>query len=137
MTIGLATDMLLFSKSKRFKAFSKIAFPSCLFAVNEPVVFGMPIILNVMLVIPFLLNPILVTVIGYALIQMGIITAPIGILGAGALPPLVHGIVQGSLSFGIYELFVTALSMLIYYPFFKAIDNQALKEEVQAQEQPA
>ncbi|WP_086347818.1 PTS sugar transporter subunit IIC [Candidatus Enterococcus clewellii] len=134
-TIGLVTNMFFFSKSKRYKAFSKIVFPSGLFGVNEPVVFGMPIMLNVMLLVPFLLTPLVITALGYALISLGIITAPIGILGAGALPPLVHGLVQGSLSFGIYELFATAISMLIYFPFFKTLDNQAVKEENLAQEE--
>lgn len=134
-TIGLVTDMFLFSKSKRYKSFSKIVFPSGLFGVNEPVVFGMPVMLNVMLLIPFLLTPLVITSFGYALISMGIITAPIGILGAGSLPPLIHGIVQGSLSFGIYQLFAVAISMAIYYPFFKTLDNQAVQEERLAQEQ--
>ena len=134
-TIGLVTDMFLFSKSKRYKSFSKIVFPSGLFGVNEPVVFGMPVMLNVMLLIPFLLTPLVITSLGYALISMGIITAPIGILGAGSLPPLIHGIVQGSLSFGIYQLFAVAISMAIYYPFFKTLDNQAVQEERLAQEQ--
>lgn len=133
-TIGLVTNMFFFSKSKRYKAFSKIVFPSGLFGVNEPVVFGMPIMLNVMLLVPFLLTPLVVTALGYGLISMGIITAPIGILGAGSLPPFFHGIVQGSFSFGVYELFAVVVSMLIYFPFFKTLDNQAVKEEKLAQE---
>ncbi|MCB7177508.1 PTS sugar transporter subunit IIC [Lactiplantibacillus plantarum] len=133
-TIGLVTCMFFFSKSKRYKAFSKIVFPSGLFGVNEPVIFGMPVMLNVMLLIPFLLTPLVIVTLGYVLISLGVITAPIGILGAGSLPPLVHGIVQGSLSFGIYELFATAISMLIYFPFFKALDNQAVQEEREAAE---
>lgn len=136
-TIGLVTNMFFFSKSKRYKAFSKIVFPSGLFGVNEPVVFGMPVMLNVMLLIPFLLTPLVVTALGYALISLGIITAPIGILGAGSLPPLVHGIVQGSLSFGLYELVAVVISMVIYFPFFKTLDNQAVKEELTAQESAA
>lgn len=128
-TIGLVTNMFFFSKSKRYKSFSKIVFPSGLFGVNEPVIFRMPLMLNVLLLIPFLITPLVVVSIGYLLISLGIITAPIGILGAGSLPPLMHGIVQGSFSFGVYEIFATILSMLIYFPFFKLLDNQALEEE--------
>ena len=128
-TIGLVIVMFFFSKSKRYKQFSRIVLPCGLFGVNEPVIFGMPLMLNVLMLIPFLLTPVVVVSIGYALISMGIITPTIGVLGAGSLPPLVHGIVQGSLSFGIYEVFATLISMLIYFPFFKVLDNQALKEE--------
>ena len=133
-TIGLVANMFFFSKSKRYRAFSKIVFPSGLFGVNEPVIFGMPLMLNVMLLIPFLLTPLVIVSLGYLLISFEIITAPMGILGAGSLPPLVHGIVQGSLSFGIYEIAATLLSMGIYFPFFKALDNQAVQEEVVASE---
>lgn len=132
-TIGLVIVMFFFSKSKRYKAFSKLVLPCGLFGVNEPVVFGMPLMLNVMMLIPFLLTPIIIVTIGYLLIQLHVITPTIGVLGAGSLPPLVHGIVQGSLSFGIYELFATVLSMILYFPFFKILDKQACVEELAAE----
>lgn len=128
-TIGLVIVMFLFSKSKRYKQFSKIVLPCGLFGVNEPVIFGMPLMLNIIMLIPFLLTPIVIVVLGYCLMNIGLITPTIGILGAGSLPPLVHGIVQGSLSFGIYEIVATLISMAIYYPFFKVLDNQACREE--------
>ena len=129
-TIGLVIVMFFFSKSKRYKAFSKVVLPCGLFSVNEPVIFGMPLMLNVMMLIPFLITPVIIVSLGYFLIQIGIITPTIGVLGAGSLPPVIHGIVQGSLSFGIFEIFATIISMAIYYPFFKVLDNQALKEEM-------
>ena len=45
------------------------------------------------------------------------------------MPPLLHGIVNGSLSAGIYELFAVVISAAIWYPFFKMIDKQAYDEE--------
>lgn len=128
-TIGLVIVMFFFSKSKRYKAFSKLVLPCGLFGVNEPVVFGMPLMLNVIMLIPFIITPIIIVTLGYVLIQLHVITPTIGVLGAGSLPPLVHGIVQGSLSFGIYELFATVISMFIYFPFFKILDKQAFEEE--------
>lgn len=128
-TIGLVIVMFFFSKSNRYKKLARIVLPCGLFGVNEPVIFGMPLMLNVMMLIPFLVTPVVIVTLGYGLISMGIITPTIGVLGAGSLPPLVHGIVQGSLSFGVYEIFATLLSMMIYYPFFKVLDNQALQEE--------
>lgn len=133
-TIGLVIVMFFFAKSERYKAFSKLVLPCGLFGVNEPVVFGMPLMLNVMMLVPFLLTPVVIVSLGYLLIQLHIITPTIGVLGAGSLPPLIHGIVQGSLSFGIYELVATAISMALYYPFFKMLDKQACLEEQQAKE---
>lgn len=130
-TIGLVIVMFFFAKSERYKAFSKVVLPCGLFGVNEPVVFGMPLMLNFIMIIPFLLTPIVIVSLGYLLIQIGVITPTIGVLGAGSLPPFIHGLAQGSLSFGIYEIFATILSMIMYYPFFKIIDNQAVKEELE------
>lgn len=130
-TLGLVTVMFFFAKSNRYKSFSKVVFPAGIFGVNEPVVFGMPIMFNVILLIPFLLVPVIIVTLGYFLISVGIITAPIGVLGAGSLPPVVSGLAQGSLSFGIYQLVAVFISALIYYPFFKVLDNKALKDEVE------
>ncbi|MBS4456015.1 PTS sugar transporter subunit IIC [Tuanshanicoccus lijuaniae] len=130
-TLGLVTIMFLFAKSERYKSFGKVVFPAGIFGVNEPVVFGMPIMLNVVLLIPFILTPVVIVSLGYTLMKIGIVTPPIGILGAGSLPPVISGLSQGSLSFGIYQLVAVVISGLIYYPFFKVLDNQALKEESQ------
>ena len=81
------------------------------------------------MLIPFIICPIVLVCLGYALIQFGIVTAPIGILGLGSMPPLISGIMQGSLSWGIYQLVAVVISIIIYYPFFKTIDNQALAKE--------
>ena len=134
-TIGLVFIMFFFSKSKRYKAFGKIAFPCGIFSINEPLIFGMPLMLNVMTLIPFVLCPVVVSSIGYLLIQLGVITPYIGILGAGSLPPLVHGIVNGSLSAGIYELISVFISAFIWYPFFKMIDKQACEQEMNLEEE--
>ena len=133
-TIGLVTMMFFFAKSKRYKAFSKVVFPCGIFSINEPLIFGVPLMLNVMTLIPFVLCPVVVVTLGYVLMQLGVIAPYMGILGVGSMPPLIHGILNGSLSAGIYELFAVGLSCLIWYPFFKMLDNEALKEEQEALE---
>lgn len=133
-TIGLVIVMFFTAKSERYKAFGKIALPCGIFSVNEPVIFGLPLMLNVMTLIPFVLCPIVVSSIGYLLIKLHIIAPYIGILGTGSLPPFIHGMVNGSMSAGIYELFAVVISTLIWYPFFKMIDKQALEEELKSKE---
>ena len=81
------------------------------------------------MLIPFIICPIVLVCLGYALIQFGIVTAPIGILGLGSMPPLISGIMQGSLSWGIYQLVAVVISIIIYYPFFKIHEKKSLQEE--------
>lgn len=128
-TIGLVIVMFFTAKSNRYKAFAKITLPCGIFSINEPLIFGMPLMLNVMTIIPFVLCPVIISSLGYLLIQLHIITPYIGILGTGSLPPFLHGMVNGSISAGIYELFAVGLSAFIWYPFFKMVDKQACDEE--------
>lgn len=128
-TIGLVILMFFKAKSEQYKSFGKLTLPCGIFSVNEPVIFGLPVILNPIMLIPFILCPIVLVCLGYALIQFGIVAAPIGILGLGSMPPLISGIMQGSLSWGIFQLVAVVISIIIYYPFFKTLDNQALMNE--------
>ena len=129
-TIGLVILMAFGAKSKQYQQLGKITFPCGVFGVNEPVIFGLPMILNPLMAIPFILCPIIIVLIGYALIQLGIVTAPIGIFGLGSMPPFISGVMQGSVSWGVYQLVAVVISILVYYPFFKIIDKQALIKEM-------
>ena len=133
-TIGLVIVMFSCAKSKRYKAFSKIVMPCGLFNINEPVVFGMPVILNPVIFIPFLITPLIVLMLAYLSIRLGIIPAPIGLMIPSSTPPIFSGLMQGSWKLSVFEVFVIMLSAAIYYPFFKILDNQALKEEVAGEE---
>lgn len=128
-TIGLVILMFFTSKSNQYKAFGKVTLPCGIFSVNEPVIFGMPVIMNPIMLVPFVLCPIILVCLGYALIQIGIVTAPIGVLGLGSMPPFISGLMQGSVSWGIYQLVAVVISIGIYYPFFKVIDKKAYEQE--------
>ncbi len=128
-TIGLVILMFFTAKSKQYKQFGKLTLPCGIFSVNEPVMFGLPMILNPLMLIPFVLCPVILVLIGYVLIQLGIVVAPIGVLGLGSMPPFISGLMQGSVSWGIYQLVAVVISVGIYYPFFKVIDKQAYEKE--------
>ena len=130
-TIGLVIGMFFFAKSERYKAFSKVVMPCGLFNVNEPVVFGMPLMLNPITFIPFLITPIIVLLLAYFAINLNIIPAPIGLMIPSSTPPIFSGLMQGSWKLSVFEVFITFLSAVIYFPFFKILDNQALKEETE------
>ncbi len=90
--------------------------------------------LNPILFIPFVLAPVIIVSLAYFLISIGLISAPVGLIGAGSIPPFLHGLANGSLTFAIYEVVSIGISMLIYYPFFRLIDQNALKEEAEREE---
>ena len=119
-----------FGKSKQNKAVGKASFIPTSFGVNEPILFGGPIVLNPVFFVPFVLAPIInvwifkffVEVIGmngFSYFLPWPTPGPIGIvLGTGIAP----------LSFVVAVLLIV-VDALIYYPFFKVYDKQILEEE--------
>jgi PTS system cellobiose-specific IIC component len=131
-TLGLVIIMFFFAKSERYKTFSKIVFPCGIFNINEPLVYGLPLMMNFTFVIPFILTPLLTLLLAYGAIALGLMPIPTGILGMNTMPIVIYGIVQGSWKIGVFQIFSTLLSCAIWYPFFKSADAQALKEEKEA-----
>lgn len=128
-TLGLVIIMFLFAKSKRYKTFAKIVLPCGIFNINEPLVYGMPLMMNFTFVIPFILTPILSLLMAYGAIVLGLMPAPTGIIGMNTMPLFIYGVIQGSWKIGVYQIIATLMSCAIWYPFFKAADQQALAEE--------
>lgn len=128
-TLGFVIVMTLFSRSQRYKTYSKMFLPAGIFNINEPVVFGVPLILNPITLIPFIITPLVTLIAGVALIKFNIMPAPIGIMIPSSTPPILSGLLQGSWKISVFEVCAILFSCLTYYPFFKVLDKQALDEE--------
>jgi PTS system cellobiose-specific IIC component len=127
-TIGLSIDML-FAKSNRYKTLGKLAIlPSCC-GINEPIVFGLPLILNPIMALPYFIVPQINILITYFAMSSGLVSLPRIAMGAVGTPILLDGWLICGLSGVVLEIILIALSALLYYPFFKMQDNLAVKEE--------
>ena len=129
---------LLFTKSERFKAIRGIALVPSLFNISEPLMFGLPVELNPMYVIPFVLNIPVCAIVVQALYALG--------LGAAfnptiqlpwVLPQPVIAFMQGGIGCLVISVAVLAVSVLMYTPFTLMADRQALREEQAALEESA
>ena len=109
-TLGLVIVMFLFAKSKRYKEFSKIVLPCGIFNINEPLVYGMPLMLNFTMLIPFILVPILSLVCAYGAIMLGLMPAPTGLIGMNTMPIFIYGVVLGSWKIGVYPILMSRMS---------------------------
>ena len=134
MLFGLDVNMVLFAKSERYRALGKLAIVPGFFNIIEPVVYGFPIVMNPVMVIPFCVGPVVFATVGYFLMTSGIIGYPVAMMAVMTLPgPVVGFLLGGGISLGIFCVICVALSVVMYYPFFKIADNLAVKEE-QAQQ---
>lgn len=129
MTISLCILMVFVARSQRYKALGKLALPANIFYINEPIIFGAPIVLNVTLIIPFILAPLVTQILAYVLTSVGILPVLIGYQIPWSMPPIISGFIQGGWQVALYQVFSIFLTFAIYYPFFKIIDKQACMEE--------
>lgn len=129
---------LLFTKSERFKAIRGIALVPSLFNISEPLMFGLPVVLNPTYFIPFVLNIPVCAIVVQALCALG--------LGAAfnptiqlpwVLPQPVIAFMQGGIGCLVISVAVLAVSVLMYTPFTLMADRQALREEQAALEESA
>ena len=129
MTISLCVLMIFVAKSQRYKALGKLALPANIFYINEPIIFGTPMVLNPTMIIPFILAPLVTQILAYGLTVVGVLPVLIGYQIPWSMPPVISGFIQGGWQVALYQVFSLFLTFIIYYPFFKVIDKQACLEE--------
>lgn len=115
--MGLVIAIFLFSKKDSWRAVAKIGAPSMLFNIQEPLAFGLPIVLNPILLIPYILAPLVNTIIGWLVISGGLV--PIFRFVVPWTMPLFFGgmIGTGSLAGGLLQVVWLVVDIIIYAPF--------------------
>lgn len=130
--IGLAVCMFLFSKSERYKTLGKIAILPALCSISEPIVFGVPLVLNVMMLIPMILSPLFCFLTSYLMTSIGVLPYLNGIQLSTGTPIVLAGFLAGGWRAAIWQIVLVALQAVLYFPFFRMVDKQALEEEKNA-----
>lgn len=134
-TLALVVLMIFSARSQQMKSLGRLSIAPGLFNINEPVTFGMPIVMNPLLIIPFILAPITLVIVTYFAMSTGLVAKPSGIAVPWTTPPIISGYLAtgGKISGAVLQLVNFVVSMAIYYPFFRMWDKQKLAEEKAAQ----
>ncbi len=137
---GNTLPLVLFglkAKSEQIKAVSKISLVPGWFGINEPVTFGMPIMYNPILCIPYILNIVVVMAITLVAYQIGFLKP--AFVPIMTLMPMGFASFLGTLRWqnAIWDYLMIIPAGVVWYPFFKAYDNQLYKQEqaIKAQEE--
>ncbi|WP_312432207.1 PTS cellobiose transporter subunit IIC [Lacrimispora sp.] len=128
-TLSLLIAMLFFCRSKRIKELGKLAFIPGLFGINEPIVFGLPILLNPMILIPFMLVPTINIVISYFCMSIGLVPLCSGVAIPWTMPVILSGFLATGWQGAVLQLILLVLGVFIYMPFIKMMDKQYMEEE--------
>lgn len=126
---SLAIIMCLWSKSKQFKTLGRLALPTTFFFINEPLIFGIPVVLNPLFFIPLLLITPILSALTYFVMKIGLVPIPSGAQIPWTTPPILYGLLQGSWKISLWEAFSIFAAGLMWYPFFRIADKKAYEEE--------
>lgn len=123
-TIVLILVTFLFSRNKASKSIAKLGLAPGIFNINEPVIFGYPIVYNLALMIPFVLLPAIGLIIGYVATAIGFID-PCVVYIPWTTPPLINAYLAtaGDWKAVLVQLIVIAIGVLLYLPFVKINDS--------------
>ncbi|WP_163527063.1 PTS cellobiose transporter subunit IIC [Halobacillus ihumii] len=130
MTLAVILGIFLIGKSRQMKEIGKIGAPAGIFNVNEPIIFGLPIIMNPIVLLPWLVAPVVVTVITYMSMASGLVPPPTGVIVPWTTPTILNGaIATNSWQGGVLQAFNIGIVFLIWWPFLKILDNQYYESE--------
>ncbi|EOZ1447913.1 PTS sugar transporter subunit IIC [Enterobacter hormaechei] len=95
------------------------------FNINEPILFGLPVIMNPIMLIPFNLVPLVLVTVQYAAMKIGAVAVTTGVFIPWTLPPVISGfIVTGHLSGSVMQLINLLIGAMLYLPFMRILDKQ-------------
>lgn len=122
--------MCMRSKVKRLKAIGDVTIFPAIFNINEPIVFGAPVVWNPILMIPLCLNSIVIPTVMYIVMKLGWVPIPSSPMQMWYLPTIIQGfLATGSISGSILVIVLFIISWFIWLPFFKVYERQQYEEE--------
>ena len=129
LTLGLLIAGAITARSQQLKSLMKMAFVPGLFNINEPIIFGLPIVFNPYLLVPFIIVPLLAMFVTYFSISLGFMAPFSAVQVPWTTPPVIAGFLLGGWQGAVVQLATIVMSTIVYYPFVRMQDNAMLKEE--------
>lgn len=131
--VGAVIAIVIVAKSKQYKEVGKVALVPYMFNIGEPVLFGIPLMLNPLYFIPLVITPSVSAIITYIAFSMKLVPIPTGLAQLPwTTPPIISGyLVTGSISGSLLQIVLLIVTTLIWIPFVKMADKQICKEESQ------
>ncbi len=122
--------LMSFSKTAHLRSVGRMSFLPGAFQINEPVMFGAPVVMNPTLFIPFVMAPVVNAIIAYVAVNTGIVDKAIAVTPWTA-PALIGAAWGAGWAFkaSILTAVLMVIDIMIYYPFFKAYEKQVMAQE--------
>ena len=127
-TLGLIIAIFLVSKRQDHRAIAKLSLAPGIFGINETMTFGLPIVLNPLMAIPFIFTPLICGVIGYVATEIGF-AAKMMYVVPWTTPPIINGWLASAGDIGVLvtQLICIAVSVITYLPFVLMMNRQTVE----------
>ena len=123
-TIALAL-LLVNSRDPVARKVARLSLPAQLFQINEPLFFGLPIVLNPLLMVPYVLNAVLLTTTSWLLMEWGLVGRPVVGIPWTTPPVIGHWLVTGGdWRAAVWGVISIVLSMAVWWPFARAYERR-------------
>lgn len=134
-TLGLVIVLAILARRRQASSITKTMAPLTLlpgiFNINEPAMFGLPIVLNFQLLIPFALTPMVNAIIAYTAMATGLVPLTTGIDVGWTMPPVLNGFLatNNSVAAALLQVVLIVIDMGIYYVFYRGIELNNIAQE--------
>ncbi|CUO65412.1 PTS system lactose/cellobiose family transporter subunit IIC [Clostridium paraputrificum] len=124
-TLGLLIAIFWQSRNRHYKEVAKLGIVPCLFNIGEPVMYGLPTVMNPILFIPKILAPALMAIVAYLATSSGLV-APVSQNVTWVMPPVLYGFFSTGFDWRAIILSIVnlAIATLVYLPFVKMADKE-------------
>ncbi|MGX7150292.1 PTS sugar transporter subunit IIC [Enterococcus ureasiticus] len=136
-TIALILAVILFVKYKPYKDVVSLSVAPSIFEINEPIIFGLPIVFNIPMMIPFIFSPVIGALIGYFATAIGFVK-PLSVLVPWTTPPIISGFLasSGDWKVAFLQVIILIVTLFFYLPFLKISErvSRTQAEQLHAEE---
>ncbi len=129
MTIGLVMFMAVLARSAQYRQLGRLSLAPAFFGINEPIVFATPIVMNPIMVIPFILTPVVSSMITYFALYTGLVPLFTAIQVPWTTPPVISGFLISGWQAALLQLIVLTIGFFIYFPFVRKMDQINVAQE--------
>jgi len=128
-TIALLIAIYLFSRKSDYRDIAKLATAPCLFNISEPIIFGLPIVFNPALIVPFVLAPVFSLTTAYYATAWGLINH-VTVQIPWTTPPIISGFLAtgGDWRAAVLQVLIITITVFIYLPFLKFAERVAMAQ---------
>lgn len=129
MTIGLVMFMAVLARSAQYRQLGRLSLAPAFFGINEPIVFATPIVMNPIMVIPFILTLVVSSMITYVALYTGLVPLFTAIQVPWTTPPVISGFLISGWQAALLQLIVLTIGFFIYFPFVRKMDQINVAQE--------